>query len=107
MATVSFTDQSGAKRRPALVISDERFHAQVPDVLVCPVSSQPRFFSHPGPGDVPLTEWKAVGLRYPSTVRVGKLLAVDKGGLTRELGRVSEDTLRAVEDILKTELKLR
>jgi len=38
----------------------------------------PRYYQRPGPGDQPLRHWNDVGLRYPSTVRISNILAVDK-----------------------------
>lgn len=101
-----FTDLSGSKPRPVLVVSDEQFHGGVSDLLCCPVTSQPTFFRRPGPGDVPIHGWTSVGLRYPSTVRVSKMLAVNKRVVKRALGRVTSGTLEAVEQALRTALAL-
>lgn len=94
---VTFSDLSGIKRRPALVVSAERFHRSLPDVIVCPISSQARFYRKPGPGDCPLTDWRLVGLRHPSTARVSKLLAVDKRIVKKRLGVLSRGDLVKIE----------
>lgn len=86
---VPYSNHSGLKPRPALVVSPASFHRRLPDVIVCPISSQPRYYRRPGPGDHPLAGWQQVGLRHPSTVRVSKLLAVDKQIIKRVLGTVS------------------
>ena len=78
VVNVPFSNHSGVKPRPVLVVSPVAFHRRLPDVIVCPISSQPRYYRRPGPGDHPLAAWQTVGLRHPSTVRVSKLLAVDK-----------------------------
>src|SRR6266536_3513162 len=78
VVSVPFSDQTGAKLRPAVVVSPDSFHRKLRDVIVCPVSSRPRYFEKPGPGDHPLTKWKTVGLRHPSTVRVSNILAIEK-----------------------------
>jgi hypothetical protein len=70
-------------------------------VIVCPISSQPRYYRKPGPGDQPLKHWKAVGLRYASTARISNILAVEKKLIRRVLG-----TLHA-EDLARVELGLR
>jgi mRNA-degrading endonuclease toxin of MazEF toxin-antitoxin module len=101
VVNVSFTGQSGSKPRPALVVSVEAFHRKLPDVIVCPISSQPRYYRKPGPGDRPLKHWKAVGLRYASTARISNILAVEKKLIRRVLG-----TLHA-EDLARVELGLR
>jgi mRNA-degrading endonuclease toxin of MazEF toxin-antitoxin module len=101
VVNVSFTGQTGSKPRPALVVSVEAFHRKLPDVIVCPISSQPRYYRKPGPGDRPLKHWKAVGLRYASTARISNILAVEKKLIRRVLG-----TLHA-EDLARVELGLR
>ena len=106
VVAVPFSDRSGVKARPALVVSTAAFHASLPDLLVCPISSQARFFRRPGNGDWPLRSWKTVGLRHPSTVRVAKLLAVDKGIINRALGRLEVLDLDGVGNELRRALGL-
>lgn len=78
VVNVTFTGQTGAKHRPALVVSTDAFHRKLPDLIVCPVSSHPRYFRRPGAGDHPLGHWRRVGLRHPSTVRISNILAMEK-----------------------------
>lgn len=106
VVSVPFSNQSGSKPRPALVISAEAFHRDLPDVIICPISSQPRFYRRPRPGDFPLRGWRAVGLRHPSTVRVSKLLSVDKQIIKRDLGPLSHEDLARVETGLRRALGL-
>jgi len=42
VVSVPFSDQSGAKPRPALVVSADAFHRTLLDVILCPISSQPK-----------------------------------------------------------------
>jgi mRNA-degrading endonuclease toxin of MazEF toxin-antitoxin module len=35
VVSVAFSDQTGAKRRPALVVSRESFHRRLSDPIVC------------------------------------------------------------------------
>ena len=101
VVNVPFADHSGSKARPALIISAEGFHRTLRDVIVCPISSQPRYFQRPGPGDHPLRHWKDVGLRYPSAVRISNILAVDKKIIKRSLGRLRKDDLEQVDEGLR------
>jgi mRNA-degrading endonuclease toxin of MazEF toxin-antitoxin module len=101
VVNVPFTGQTGSKPRPALVVSVEAFHAKLPDVIVCPISSQPRYFQKPGPGDRPLKHWKAVGLRYASTTRTSNILAVEKKLIKRVLGTLHREDLVRVEHALR------
>ena|SRR2546428_57953 len=101
VVNVPFSNHSGVKPRPALVVSAEEFHGSLPDVIVCPVSSQPRYFRRPGSGDCRLVRWRSVGLRHPSTVRVSKVLTVDKQIIKRILGSLSQQNMLEVETILR------
>ncbi len=101
VVNVPFTGQSGAKPRPALVVSVEAFHRRLLDVIVCPISSQPRYYQRPGSGDHPLKHWKAVGLRHPSTARISNLLAVEKKLIKRVLGALHAEDRARVEDGLR------
>jgi mRNA-degrading endonuclease toxin of MazEF toxin-antitoxin module len=101
VVNVPFTGQTGSKPRPALVVSVEAFHRKLLDVIVCPISSQPRCFQRPGPGDHPLRHWKAVGLRYPSTARISNIVAVEKKLIKRVLGPLHAEDLARVEEGLR------
>ena len=101
VVNVPFTGQTGSKPRPALVVSVESFHQKLLDVIVCPISSQPRYYQEPGPGDHPLKHWKAVGLRHPSTARISSLLAVEKKIIKRALGALHPEDLARVEHGLR------
>lgn len=106
VVNVPFSNQAAYKPRPALVISIDRFHRKLPDMIVCPVSSQPRFFSKPGPGDIPLLDWRKMGLRYPSSARISKILAVEKKIIKRVLGPLSQRDFNRVKDALRQALGL-
>jgi mRNA interferase MazF len=103
---VPSTGQSSTKRRPALVISSESFHPKLPDVILCPISSQPRYFERPDPGDHPLRGWSKAGLRYPSTARISNILAIEKTIIRRVLGKISRGDLRQVRDGLRAAFSL-
>jgi mRNA-degrading endonuclease toxin of MazEF toxin-antitoxin module len=98
---VPFTGQTGSKPRPALVASVDSFHRKLPDVIVCPISSQPRYHQKPGPGDHPLAHWRDVGLRHPSTARISNILAVEKKLIKRVLGTLHADDLARIEQGLR------
>ncbi len=106
VVNVPFSDHTGIKPRPALVITTDAFHRELPDLIVCPISSQRRYYQRSGPGDCPLREWRAVGLRHPSTVRISKLLAVDKQIIKRIMGFLSPKDLNQVEKGLREALDL-
>ena len=73
-----FTDATGAKRRPALVILDTGDE----DIIVFRVTSQGAQTSF----DVELVEWRQAGLELPSVVRVHKVATLEKRLVERRLG---------------------
>jgi len=101
VVNVPFTGQRGSKPRPALVVSAEAFHQKLLDLVVCPISSLPRYYQKPGTGDHPFKHWKALGLRYPSTARISNILAVEKKLIKRVLGTVHHEDLERVEHGLR------
>ena len=106
VVNVVFTGQSGSKPRPALVVSADSFHKKLPELIVCPISSQSRFFTKPGTGDHPLKQWKVAGLRHPSSVRVSNIVAVEKKVIKRVLGAAHADDLAALEHGLRAAFEL-
>lgn len=89
-----FTDLSGAKRRPALVVSPIGFHSD--DVVLCAITSRvPPVLS---PWEVALETADLVGQRLPkpSVIRVGKLFTVHRGLIVAQFGHVSGPKLADV-----------
>ena len=95
-----FTDLSGRKRRPALVVSPEGFHEE--DLILCAITSQ-----------LPekLSEWEAsleaedmVEEKLPkrSFVKVGKLFTMHRNLIARKFGMAKEQKLQEVLGKLRT-----
>ena len=101
VVNVPFSSQGGSKTRPALVLSATDFHFDLPDLIVCPISSQPRFYNQPGEGDFPLQHWVELGLRYPSTARLSNLIAVEKRLIKVSLASIHPEDLANIESGLR------
>lgn len=95
-----FTDLSGRKRRPALVVSPLQFHEE--DLILCAITSQ-----------VPqkLSEWEATlkaedmveeKLPKDSVVKAGKLFTMHQGLISGRFGTVKEQKLHEVLKKLRT-----
>ncbi|MBI2910691.1 MAG: type II toxin-antitoxin system PemK/MazF family toxin [Chloroflexi bacterium] len=89
-----FTDLTGQKRRPALVVSPDGFDPE--DVVLCAITS--RVTSRPLPWDVPLRARDLVdgALPRPSAVKVGKLFTMHQALIAGRFGRVREEKLTEV-----------
>lgn len=80
LARSPFTDLSGDKRRPALVVS--RDNGRRADVVVCFITSVPRS----GPDTAPTAATPGTGLKVLSVVRFDKVATLDKSVVTGRLG---------------------
>ena len=84
-----FTDLSGDKRRPALVVSREN-HRRA-DLVVCFITSVPRV----GPDMAAIAPSPGTGLKVPSVVRFDKLATPDSAVIAGKLGDAPSDWLDA------------
>jgi mRNA interferase MazF len=88
VADIPFTGGSGSKKRPVLVL-----WLDGPDVVTAAVTSAgPRSVT-----DVTLADWKASGLRPPSTVRLSRLDCLEKSLLRVRIGEISPGDGKAVK----------
>jgi len=89
-----FTDLTGSKQRPALVISSDEHQRTGHDVIVAAISGQgvddPRVFDHV------IQDWASAGLIAPSLVRCGKVVTLERSMVRRSLGRLSENVFQTV-----------
>ncbi|HET92154.1 MAG TPA: type II toxin-antitoxin system PemK/MazF family toxin [Chloroflexi bacterium] len=96
-----FTDQSGAKQRPAVVLSRRSHNQAHPDVILAPVTSQ----VSPVTDEVTLADWSGAGLVKPSVVK--PLLSAFEGRLVRrKLGALSAPDLAQVRTLFARILDL-
>jgi len=79
-----FTDQSGFKQRPAVVLSGEAYNQTHPDVILAAVTSQVTN----APDEVKVSKWQVAGLLKPSVVKP-VLSSFDVRLVRRKLGALS------------------
>ena len=91
-----YSDLSGGKVRPALVVSSDAYNLARPDVVAAGISSQ---IARVGPYDHLLVDWAVAGLRYPSLVR-GRLLTLEQSLIRRVVGRLSPGDMAGCEEKL-------
>jgi mRNA interferase MazF len=94
-----FTDQRAAKQRPAVVISSEAYHRARPDILIMAITSQVR--SRPAISEVAIARWKEAGLIKKSVFKP-LLATVERNLVRRKLGRLEQEDLQALRDLLPT-----
>jgi mRNA interferase MazF len=87
-----FTDMNAVKRRPALVLSTERFNNQSGNCVLSMITSQ----DNPDwPFDTKIGSIVKAGLKAPSKVRM-KLFTLDNRLIVRKLGALSSKDRQAV-----------
>jgi len=97
-----FSDESGRKLRPALVISSPAYGRERKEVVVAAITSKVgrRLF-----GDHLITDWKGAGLLFPS-VATGIIRTVARGIVDRKLGVMGKADLDAIDRELRRSLAL-
>jgi len=95
-----FTDLTGIKQRPVVVISQTWFNKRSTDIIVAAITSKlpTRYLA----SDCVLsaTEQLAAGLPKRSMVRLGKIVTLDKRLIRKKLGTISPETLAKFRIIL-------
>jgi len=62
-----FTDQTGTKQRPAVVVSSSQYNQSRPDLILMAITSRVRkslLF-----GEVEISQWQSAGLLKPSVIK--------------------------------------
>jgi len=98
-----FTDRSGTKWRPAIVVSADHYNRQTPDVLIASVTGNANAIRHPG--DHPIGDWQAAGLLKPSLAQT-KLATIETSLIRRRLGALSSADMAALERGLREAMAL-
>ena len=87
-----FTDRDAAKRRPALVISNERFNQQHKQLVLAMITTAT---DNVWPGDVSFTHWQAAGLKVACHFRL-KLFTLDQNLVLKTIGHLSSQDVKSV-----------
>ena len=97
-----FSDESGKKLRPAVVVSSAAYNRSRQEIVVAAITSniRRRFF-----GDHLLADWKGAGLLYPSLV-TGIFRTIKRSMIDRKLGAMSKPEMGAIDLKLRQSLGL-
>jgi mRNA interferase MazF len=93
-----FTDQSGIKRRPAVVVSSPEYNARRQDLVIMAVTSQLR--PQPLFGEFTVGEWKKAGLLAPSVVKP-VVTTIDRRLVIKRLGHLQQPDVRSLRATLR------
>ncbi len=97
-----FADEKGAKRRPALILSTDEYHAGRREVLIAAITSNVERLLV---GDHRIAEWREAGLPFPSVV-TGIMRTIKRDMIEELLGVLRAPDLVAVERNVRASLGL-
>ena len=88
-----FSDESGKKLRPAVVISSAAYNRSRQEIVVAAITSnvRRRLF-----GDHLLTDWKGAGLLFPSVV-TGVVRTIKQTMIDRKVGNMPKSEMVAID----------
>ena len=98
-----FSNRSGTKWRPAVVVSSDRYNARSPDVMIASITGNLQAIPHPG--DHVLVDRQVAGLLRPSLAQA-KIATIEVSIIGRRLGRLSRHDMAAVDRGLREALAL-
>ena len=98
LITFPFTDLSGSKLRPAVILADTN-----EDVTVTFITTQLKWQE---PTDVVIKPTLNNGLKLPSLIRTSKIATLDKALIKGRIGKLSIEELKELNQNLKLILKL-
>jgi mRNA interferase MazF len=92
-----YADRMAEKRRPALVVSSDRFNAETGLLWVAMITSSENKGWH---GDVDITADGSSGLTTASTIRTAKLATIEQERVVRVAGKIEGVTALTVREYL-------
>lgn len=101
VVVADFPGVTGLKRRPAVILSSDTYHAARPDIIVGLITSQTT--AAIAPTNHALQDWASAGLRVPCAFR-SFLVTLPPSARPFVIGTLSEHDWRAVRACLKTAL---
>jgi mRNA interferase MazF len=99
-----FSDESGTKLRPALIVSTPAYHRAREEVIVAAIASTSNVRRSLA-GDHVIADWQQCGLLFPSVV-TGIIRTIKRSMIRRTLGSLAQRDLEAVDRTLRRSLGL-
>ena len=91
------------KRRPAVILSSNEYHAARPDIIVGLLTTQ--LAKATAPTDHALADWRAAGLPSASAFRA-YVATLPKTAIITRVGRLSASNWQAVKECVKRAIVL-
>ncbi len=94
-----FTDQSGTKKRPAVVLSSAGYNTQRRDIVIMAITSQVR--TPLDFGEAMVVDWRGAGLLKDSVLKP-ILTTIEQSLVLRVMGRLSAADIKTLREILRS-----
>ncbi len=88
-----FTDQSGIKKRPAVVVSSQKYNASRRDIVIMAITSQAR--QPLSVGEAMVADWQGAGLIRPSVFKP-VFTTIEQGLVLRVMGHLLTPDLKTL-----------
>jgi mRNA interferase MazF len=88
-----FSDESGEKRRPALVLSSDLYNRNRKEVIIAAITSKTGRILE---GDYMMSDWRDAGLLFPSLI-TGIIRTIRGEMIVARLGSLSNKDIQGVE----------
>lgn len=97
-----FSDETGERRRPAVIVSSEAYHKSREEAIIVAITSRTdRILT----GDHLIRDWREAGLLFPS-VATGIIRTIKQDMLNRRLGTMSQADMEVIAANLRAALSL-
>ncbi len=98
----AFTEETGAKRRPAVIVSTSNYHSGRQEAIMAAITSNvDRLLI----GDHLIAGWQEAGLLFPS-VATGIIRTIKQSMIERRLGVMPPADMQAIQEQLRQVLGL-
>lgn len=87
-----FPDETGVKRRPAVIVSSDTYHQGRQEAIIAAITSRT---DRVLVGDHLISEWQEAGLLF-SSVATGIIRTIKQGMIARKLGSLADQDLQAI-----------
>jgi mRNA interferase MazF len=104
-----YSDRSGSKIRPCLVVQSDHNNRRLDDTIVVTISSRTQYVATEPTQlliDLRTPAGRQSGLLFTSAVQCENILTIDCGFILRKIGAAPPDTMQQVNDCLKTALAI-
>jgi mRNA interferase MazF len=98
-----FSDQSTTEKRPAVIISSDKYNSLSSDVIIMAITS--RIDNLSSVGEATIRDWQDAGLIKPSAIKAA-ISTIEQKLILKKLGHLSENDLESLNNTLKTLLSL-